>query len=388
MSVAVRGSSENPYRIAVLQGDGYGPTIADATIRVLNELTNYAEIHFDFITAPYGGPAFEATGTLVPPETLDICRDADAVLRSYQGTERGVGKDGSAHFQLRDQLGLFAQFRPVVVYPQLAAVSTLREEVVENIDIMLVREISAGALGADSIATDADDSVSYISYTAEQVAAIAEVALENAERRSGRITNVDKADAMSVSRFWRKKLHDTIADKARGNDGIVLNDMFVDDFVREVILRPTEFDVVVTSNLFGDIIAEVLSALAGPLRTSPSFWVNRNGLGVYGPADIYNPEAYPLKQGEHKLEPSPIALIRSASMMLRYALEEPAAANIIQQALRKTMADVATPGSNITSNGNGPLPTVDPMEYADIVARSMQLMRQYEQVCDPSECGE
>lgn len=387
MSAAVRGSESNPYRIAVLPGDGAGPSVAQATIKVLRELATYAEIHFDFIEADYGASAFEKTGILVPDETLDICRNADAVLRSYQGMERGVGKDGSAHLQLRDKLGLFAQFRPVVVYPQLAAASTLREEVVGNIDIMLVREISAGALGADSVNVGDEQGRSQISYTKEQITAIAEAALENAEQRSGRILNVDKADAMAVSRFWRNTLHETIERKAEGNDGIVLSDMYVDDFVREVILRPCDFDVVVTSNLFGDILAEVIAALAGPQRTSPSFWRNREGLGVYGPADIYNATAYPSPGGTDVGAQNPIASIRSASMMLRYALEEPAAADIIQQALKKTMGDVGTPGTPAMANGNG-LPIVSTEEYADTVVRSMQLLRQYQQVCDPTECGE
>lgn len=386
MSAAVRGSAENPYRIAVLEGDGAGPVVAQAAVKVLNEITSYAEIHFEFVQAPYGAHAYEKYGVLVPDKTLAICKDADAVLRSYQGTERGVGKNGSAHLQLREKLGLFAQLRPVVVYKQLAGASTMREEVVRNIDLMLVREISGGALGSDSIASGSDERRSQISYTTEQVHAIAEVALGIAESRSGRILNVDKADAMSVSRFWRRVLHETIEEKAADNAGIVLTDMYIDDFVREVILRPTDFDVIVTSNLFGDVLAEVISALAGPMRTTPSIWKSHDGLGIYGPADIYNAEAYPAVDGMRQ-DQNPIALIRAASMMLRYALEEPAAADIIQQALGKTMGDVATPGAAM-SNGNGPLPSVSALEYANIVVRSMQLMRQYEQVCDPTECGE
>lgn len=391
---AVRGSKSNPYRIAILPGDGAGPAVADAAKKVLNALTSYAELHFEFIEAPYGAAAFEATGSLVTDETLSICRSADAVLRSYQGTARGIGHDGSgsAHLQLRDRLGLFAQFRPVLVYPQLVESSSLRPDVVNNVDMMLVREISAGALGSDSIATESDESQSQISYSKDQVAAIARAALQVAQRRSGRLVNVDKADAMSVSRFWRKELHRVIDTAALKDDGIAFTDMYVDDFVREVILRPTDFDVVVTSNLFGDILAEVIAALAGPQRVAPSSWVNAEGLGIYGPADIYNAAAYP--DGSDGAEMSPIAMIRAASMMLRYTLDEPAAADIIQQALRKAMADVATPGvKQVSSGGNGngkalALPVVSADEYADVVSRSMQLMHQYEQVCDPTECGE
>lgn len=429
MSYDVRGSSRNPYRIAVLPGDGAGPAVAEAVKKVLNALAADADLHFDFVHAPYGADAFETTGSLVTEETLDICRSADAVLRSYQGTARGIGADGSAHLQLRDRLGLFAQFRPVIVYPQLRSLSTLRPDVVSDVDIMLVREISAGALGEMSTGVKGEQSSAEMSYTEDQVAAIASAALDVAEHRSGRILNVDKADVLAVSRFWRRVLHETIDRAAAGNDGIQLSDMYVDDFVRQVIHRPTDFDVVITSNLFGDICAEVIDALAGPQRLSPSFWKSRDGLGVYGPADIYNMQAYPkpIRADARNADPhhsadadadaaagaSAVALTRAASMMLRYELDEPAAANTIQQALRKTMADMAddasaaeeaadVPGSINApvsaarrNNGNGATFSLSKAfsaasadEYADTVVRSMQLLRQFEQVCDPTECGE
>lgn len=390
MSVAVRGSSTNPYRIAVLSGDGDGPAAANAVKKVLSSLEDDADLHFEYLEAPYGAEAFAATGEHVPDETVKICRGADAVLRSYQGTARGEGINGSAHFQLRDKLGLFAQFRPVIVYPQMFSVSTLRPDVVSNVDIMLVREISAGALGSVS---DGEETVSQISYSRDEVEAIAATTLEIAEMRSGRILNVDKADAMSVSRFWRRIVHETINERSAGDDRIVLNDMFVDDFVREVIHRPADFDVVVTSNLFGDICAEVIDALAGPQRNSPSSWKNQDGLGVYGPADIYNRQAYPGVTGSLG-EGNAIALTRAVTMMLRYQLDEPAAANTIQQALRKTMADMAEDGRKASlqdGNGNGGATeraSVSADEYAETIVRSMQLLKQFEQVCDPTECGE
>jgi 3-isopropylmalate dehydrogenase len=284
---------------------------------------------------------------------------------------------------LREGLGLFAQLRPVVVYPQLQKASTLRAEVVDGVDMMLVREISSGALGeaGGELANDEVEARSTVGYTKAEVERVASVALQVAERRSGRVLNLDKADAMSVSRFWRKQLHAYFDDATKGNEGIGLEHMFVDDFVREVILRPADFDTIVTSNLFGDIVAEVIAALAGPARIAPSVWVSSDGLGVYGPADIYNPAAYPT--GGAAAPPSPIAMIRSASMMLRYALEEPAAADLIQQALRKTLEDVAADGGS----GNA-YAAVPPAEFGQTVLRSLQLMRQFEQVCPPDVCGE
>lgn len=382
--VAVKGAAANPYRVAVLSGDGAGPRVAAAACQVLDALAGCADLHFEYVEADYGARAFESSGVLVPPETVEICKGADAVLRSYQGVARGVGRDGSAHFQLRDALGLSAQMRPVVVYPELAAASPLRSDLVEGIDLMLVREISAGALGAQALAAPSENST-VVSYTASEVQRIADVAWELAELRSGRLLNVDKADAMSVSRFWRSCIRDRFSQLASSNSGIVYGDMYVDDFMRELILRPSDFDVVVTSNLFGDVLAEAMAALAGPQRVTPSYWVNSDGLGVYGPADIYNASAYPSPEDEMT---SPIALIRAASMMLRYAFDEPAAADLIQQALRKTMEDVATPGiPKARSNGTS-LPTVEPEEYAETVVRALELNRQYEQVCPPLECGE
>lgn len=398
VAVAVRGSSSNPYRITVLSGDGAGPEIASVATNVLYGLADQCDLHFEFTMADYGAEAFDKEGKLVPKETVEKCRSADAVLRSYQGRERGDGRSGSAHRILLNELGLFAQLRPVVVYPQLLDSSTLRGNVVSGVDIMLVREVSAGALSpVDSAANDsALEARSEVSYTREAVDRIASVALQVAERRSGRILNLDKADVMSVSRFWRKTLHAYFDEHAKGNDGISLEDMYVDDFVREVILHPTEFDTIVTSNLFGDIVAEVIAALAGPARVAPSVWVSRDGLGVYGPADIYNPTAYPRPPAgfssaqsqsssiDHTVKPSPIAMIRSASMMLRYALEEPAAADLIQQALRKSMEDVATTGAPVSDAR----PVVGPKEFEQVMLRSLQVMRQFEQLCPPEVCGE
>lgn len=384
MSTAdVKGSARNPYKVAILSGDGVGPRVATAAQQVLDALAGCADIHFEYVPALYGADAFESCGKLVPSETVDICRSVDAVLRSYQGIARGEGRAGNAHLQLRDELGLFAQLRPVLIYPALAASSPLRPDVASNVDLMLVREISGGALGAVAMSEeDVETTSTTVSYTSEEINRIASIAWELAAARSGRLLNVDKADAMAVSRFWRRTISSRFDALKKDNDGIQIDNMFVDDFMRELILRPADFDVVITSNLFGDVLAEAMSALAGPQRATPSAWVNADGLGVYGPADIYNTEAYPSAD-----EPaSPLALIRAASMMLRYTLDEPAAADLIQQALRKIMSDVATPG--VPRTNGAVLPAVEPEVYAEYVVRALESDRQYETMCAPTECGE
>lgn len=444
--VAVRGSSTNPYRIAVLPGDGSGPLVADSVKKILSALAVDQDLHFEFIEAPYGEPAMKQSGSLVPDSTVDVCRSADAVLRSYQGIERGPSAT-SAHLQLLRKLGAYAQFRPVIMYPQLVKLSTLNETTIKSIDIMLVRDIAAGAISLEDSMQVVDNTTSVIEYTKAQIENIANVAISICEKRSGKMLNIDKADVMSVSKYWRKIVNETVEKyKNSTNNGLVLNNMFVDDFVREIIYKPSAFDVVVTSNLFGDIVAEVIDALVGPQRFSPSFWKGSNSPGVYGPADIYNLQAYPADNSDIGLGPNAIALTRAAAMMLRYELDEPAAANTIQQALRKVMADLATDissagqeessllaqtapvqqtGTTMTIDGiNGvsssntqvidgvqtfvsatgatspdldsdgakkfisAISNTSADEYANTIVRAMQYLKQYEQMCDPTECGE
>jgi len=371
-----RGSESRPYRIAVLPGDGLGPGLMEDTLRVLSAVGTYTDLHFSFEHGMFGEDAEKETGSLLPSTTVELCRRSDAVLKGVQGRVRGSTEHGTpskdGHVLLAEALNLHVQLRPVVVYPQLESQSPLQPGLVHGLDVILVREISGGAMSfIDSgSVTDESSCKSEISYTQEQVARIASIAFEIAEARSGRLLNVDKADRMRVSAFFRKTLGDRIHSMAAGRSDIQLDNMYVDDFCRELMLRPSDFDVIVTTNLFGDVIAEIVAALAGPLRISPSAWFSASGTSVYGPADIYNPVAYP-----REAEASPIALIRSSSLLLRYALNEPAAADLLEKAIMRAFDEVEREGYPLR-------------EFADLVIAALAYMHQFEMVCNPTECGE
>jgi len=397
-----QGTSTDPYKIAILPGDGAGPEMMEATLEILQALSSMTDIYFQFQTAHFGSEAYLKLGKPVPEETIEICKNSDAVLRGYEGYTRTAS---TGNQQLRSALGLFAQLRPVVVYKELADMSTLKRQVVEGVDIMVVREVSGGALSIDEntapFGENESEAFSSIKYKDSQVYRIMEIAASIASRRSGRICNVDKADVMKVSQFWRRCIHDFVKQNISGGY-IDICDMYADDCARELILRPRQFDTIITSNLFGDIISEVAVALAGPARLSPSAWLSIDGFGVYGPADVFNISAYPESTlpayssntsredggfGNFKPYTSPIAMIRSASMMLRYSLDQPAAADLLQQALQRTMEDILN--SEVSQNGSflesGAIGT---KAFVEAMLRSLQYLKQYVQVCDPEICGE
>lgn len=216
-----KGTSERPYKVAVLTGDGAGPAVTDVAISVLESVGSFADIHFDFERLPY---ASENDPSTVAPETLAACKAADAVLRGPQGKTRA----DSAHDSLRAGLGLFAQLRPVTVTEQLVGQSPLRPDIVTGMDLLVVREVSGGALPyTPPVDDDGSDNraSSVMSYDTAAVERIGQVALSAAALRSGRVTNVDKADAMKVSAFWRRKLHDYFAKAAKNRPEISLDDL-------------------------------------------------------------------------------------------------------------------------------------------------------------------
>lgn len=220
-----KGTADRPYKIAVLAGDGAGPAVTGVAISVLEAVGTFADIHFDFERLDYAAPGDPSA---VSPETLAACRGADAVLRGPQGKTRA----DSAHDALRAGLGLFAQLRPVTVTEQLVAQSPLRAEIVTGTDLLVVREVSGGALpprggdgGGEGEGDDDTSASSVMSYDTATVERIGQVALSAAALRSGRVTNVDKADAMVVSAFWRRKLHAYFKSAAANRPEITLDDL-------------------------------------------------------------------------------------------------------------------------------------------------------------------
>jgi len=215
-----KGTLERPYKIVVLTGDGAGPAVTDVAISVLESVGSFADIHFDFERLPYGT---SGDHTAVSADTIAACERADAVLRGPQGKTR----TDSAHESLRVGLGLFAQLRPVTVNEQLVAQSPLRPDIVTGTDLLVVREVSGGALPytTDSEGDDEESASSVMSYDTAAVERIGQVALSAAGLRSGRVVNVDKADVMNVSAFWRRKLHAYFSKAAKNRPEISLDDL-------------------------------------------------------------------------------------------------------------------------------------------------------------------
>mmetsp|Transcript_3580 Transcript_3580/g.10782 ORF Transcript_3580/g.10782 Transcript_3580/m.10782 type:complete len:423 (-) Transcript_3580:175-1443(-) len=391
--MAGSGSKKNPYRITVLRGDGSGPEMAGVAVNILEAIADYTDLHFDIDWAEFGDDALEKTGSLVPEETVEKCRKSDAVLKSYQGNRKDVPPEENAHIILRKELNVFAQVTPFRVYPQISSMSVFDSQKVDGMDVLLAREISGGVLREREMGLpkiEAIDKVeSFMRYEKEQVARFASLVLSLAEQRSGKIVNVDRADQLTVSKFWREQLHATIEQQLQNRNDVILEDMFVDDFCRATVIDPKQFDVICTSNLFGDIVSELLASIPGPARIWPMSWFAVDGLSVHGPADIYNAAAYRESQ-EESFTRGPIAMIRAVSMLLRYGVDEPAAADLLQQALMRTLDESITQrlAKYIEPKDLRGRKVVSVSAFTESIISSLQYMRQFEMVCDPVECGE
>mmetsp|Transcript_9091 Transcript_9091/g.39984 ORF Transcript_9091/g.39984 Transcript_9091/m.39984 type:complete len:297 (-) Transcript_9091:585-1475(-) len=263
LSAAVAGTGEvdNPYKITVLKGDGRGPEMAEIAVSVVEALQDYTDLHFKIDWAEFGEDSLKENGSLVPEETVEKCKQADSVLKSYQGTAKDAPVDENAHLVLRSKLDVYAQLLPTRVYPPLSSMSVFKEDKVNGVDLLLVREVSGGVLRKRETGVlpveDVDEADSLMRYEKQQVERFANLVLDLAQRRSGRVLNVDRADQLKVSRFWRSNMHSVMENTLKDRADITVEDMFVDDFCRALVINPKKFDVVCTSNLFGDVIAEV-----------------------------------------------------------------------------------------------------------------------------------
>mmetsp|Transcript_9090 Transcript_9090/g.39981 ORF Transcript_9090/g.39981 Transcript_9090/m.39981 type:complete len:428 (-) Transcript_9090:130-1413(-) len=395
LSAAVAGTGEvdNPYKITVLKGDGRGPEMAEIAVSVVEALQDYTDLHFKIDWAEFGEDSLKENGSLVPEETVEKCKQADSVLKSYQGTAKDAPVDENAHLVLRSKLDVYAQLLPTRVYPPLSSMSVFKEDKVNGVDLLLVREVSGGVLRKRETGVlpveDVDEADSLMRYEKQQVERFANLVLDLAQRRSGRVLNVDRADQLKVSRFWRSNMHSVMENTLKDRADITVEDMFVDDFCRALVINPKKFDVVCTSNLFGDVIAELLASLHGPARINPTSWICDSGLSIHGPADLYNASAY-VESADQDYSRGPISIIRAVSMMLRYGLDEPAAADLLQKALMKTFDDCVTEriASYIPEEDLNGREIVSAGTFRDYLVSNIQYMKQFEMVCDPVECGE
>lgn len=321
-------------RIALLPGDGIGPEVIAQAKRVLEAL---AIEGLSFEEAAVGGAAYKAHGHPLPAATLDVARRADAILFGAVGDpdcdalERHLRPE-QAILGLRKELGLFANLRPAKLYAELADASALRPEVASQIDMVIVRELNGdvyfGEKGHRTTASGLREGYDVMAYNEAEVRRIAKVGFETARARKGRLCSVDKANVLETSQLWRDVVIETAADYP----DVQLSHMYVDNAAMQLVRNPGQFDVIVTGNLFGDILSDQASMCAGSIGMLPSASLDDSKKGLYEPIHGSAPDI----AGQGKA--NPLATILSAAMMLRYSLDRPAEADRIEAAVAAALA--------------------------------------------------
>lgn len=338
------------YRITLLPGDGIGPEIMAVAVEILQLVAKQLDLSFEFQEAPVGGVAIDATGNPLPDETLQICRNSDAVLLAAIG---GYKWDSLPRHQrpetgllgLRAGLGLFANLRPAKILPQLVDASSLKREVVEGVDIMVVRELTGGIYfgqpkGIFETETGEKRGVNTMAYTESEIDRIGRVAFETARKRGSKLCSVDKANVLEVSQLWR----DRITALAKDYPDVELSHLYVDNAAMQLVRWPKQFDTIVTGNLFGDILSDAAAMLTGSIGMLPSASLGASGPGVFEPVHGSAPDIAGLDKA------NPIAQVLSAAMMLRYGLNQPAAADKIELAAQQVL-DAGYRTGDIMSEG-------------------------------------
>ncbi|TVV75489.1 3-isopropylmalate dehydrogenase [Sphingomonas solaris] len=320
--------------VALLPGDGIGPEVIEQTVRVLHAVCGDA---LTFEEAPVGGAAYKASGHPLPDATLDLAKRADAILFGAVGDpdcdalERRLRPE-QAILGLRKELGLFANLRPAKLFAELADASALRPEVAAAIDMVIVRELNGdvyfGEKGMRTTPAGRRQGYDVMSYDEDEVARIARVGFETARARKGRLCSVDKANVLETSQLWR----DVVIEISADYPDIALSHMYVDNCAMQLVRNPGQFDVIVTGNLFGDILSDQASMCAGSIGMLPSASLDSAGKGLYEPIHGSAPDI----AGQGKA--NPLATILSAAMMLRYSLNRPADADRIEAAVAKALA--------------------------------------------------
>jgi 3-isopropylmalate dehydrogenase len=325
------------YRITLLPGDGIGPEIMAVAVDVLKAVGRQMDLSFEFEEALIGGAAIDATGEPLPQATLDTCKASDAVLLAAIGgykwdTLPRHQRPETGLLALRAGLGLFANLRPATILPQLVDASSLKREVVEGVDIMVVRELTGGIYfgtpkGLFETETGEKRGVNTMAYTDSEIDRIGKVAFETAQKRRGQLCSVDKANVLEVSQLWR----DRITAMAADYPDVTLSHLYVDNAAMQLIRWPKQFDTIVTGNLFGDILSDAAAMLTGSIGMLPSASLGADGPGVYEPVHGSAPDI----AGQDKA--NPLAQVLSAAMMLRYGLDQPAAADRIEKAVNTVL---------------------------------------------------
>lgn len=352
----------NNYKITVLKGDGIGPEIVDECIKVLDRVGEKFGFKLDYDYQLLGGAAIDETGVPFPKETEISCKAADAVLLGSVGgpkwdTLPSEIRPEKGLLAIREALGLFANLRPAKIFAPLKSASPLKEEIIgDNLDILIVRELTGGIYFGDRATYEENGVVGAYDterYTYPEIKRIVKAGFEYAMKRNKRLTCVDKANVLDSSKLWRKVMEETAKDYPE----VEVSYMYVDNCAMQLVRNPNQFDTIVTSNIFGDILSDEASMISGSIGMLASASLAEDTFGMYEPIHGSAPDI----AGQGKA--NPLATILSGAMMLRYSLGEGDAADAIEKAVDTALTKVRTP--DIAEDG---LETVNTSQMGDAVA--------------------
>lgn len=338
-------------KIAVLPGDGIGPEVTNKAVQVLEKVAGKFGHELTFDEALMGGVAIDKTGNPLPDETLAVCEQANAILLGAVGGPQWSDPTAPVRpeqglLKIRQHFGLFANLRPVKVYPALAGHAPLRRDLLDDVDMLFVRELTGGIyFGNRQEQDDGKDAYDTMYYTRDEVERVANVAFRAAQGRRKKLTSVDKANVLAAMRLWRRtvvEVHEDYAD-------VELEHLLVDAATMHMLTRPADFDVILAGNMFGDILSDEASVLAGSLGMLPSASLGTGRFGLYEPIHGSAPDI----AGQGKANPT--AMILSAAMLLRYSLDLPDEADAVEAAVDQVItsgartADIAPRGGDYVS---------------------------------------
>ncbi len=341
--------------VLVIAGDGIGPEITAEVCKVLDVINKKFSVAMEFDEALMGGAAIDATGGPLPDETLEKARASDAILFAAIGGPKWDSVDRALRpekglLKLRSELELFANLRPAILYPQLAEASSLKADVVSGLDILIVRELTGGIYfgeprGIRTLENGEREGFNTYKYSESEVRRIARVAFEAAQKRGGKLCSVDKSNVLEATVLWREVVESLSADYP----DVELSHMYVDNVAMQLVRAPKQFDVMVTGNMFGDILSDAAAMLTGSIGMLPSAALDKNNRGMYEPCHGSAPDI----AGQGKA--NPLAMILSAAMMLRYSLDAADAADAIEKAVGDVLdsglrtGDIYHEGSELVS---------------------------------------
>ena len=369
----MKPNSDN-YKILLLPGDGIGIEVVPQAVKVMQATADIFGLKLEFSDALVGGCAIDECGEPLPSETLELAKASDAVLLGAVGgpqweslpmqqrPERGL-------LGLRSELSLFANLRPALTFPALAQSSSLKLDLVSGLDILIIRELTGGIYFGQPRGVETREGIrrgvnTYV-YDETEIARITRVAFEMARKRNGRLCSVDKANVLEVTQLWRDVVIETHSDYP----DVELEHMYVDNAAMQLVRAPKQFDVIVTGNMFGDILSDVAAMLTGSLGMLPSASLASDNKGMYEPVHGSAPDI------AGKNLANPLATILSAAMMFRYSFEQPVAADLIESAVQATLdeglrtADIHTPGTKL----------VNTLEITDNVLKNILISSNHQQ---------